>query len=116
MINWLKKRQYRHPTTLWSPNKQTETKPFKEFRSNLIYPIGSIPGRPEAHASNIVAGPCSKELITLYTAWFCGTREGNLDVAIMFATITYTPKPNLDDIVFHYSQPKIIADLPDRAS
>jgi predicted neuraminidase len=101
--------------SVWTAKNPTDPAPFHAIRQEFIYSIGSIPDRPQAHASNIIQGPCSPDKITLYCAWFCGTREGNVDVAILFSIISYQPQTNLGEIKFEYTPPKVIADLPDRA-
>ncbi len=111
--------------TKWEPS------PPQKFFPNVIYPLQSIPGRPSAHASTIVKGPLEDGVQKLYCVWFCGTGEGQLDVAIMLSEITYDPihvlacnSPDPDDFdpfgpnptdLFTYSTPQVIADLPNRA-
>ncbi len=84
----------------------------------FLYPVDSIEGRPEAHASTIIDGGVEGDTQTLYCAWFCGTREGNIDVAIMFSKINYKIPDHIDkstSIEYKYSKPQIIADDPQRA-
>lgn len=94
-----------------------------------LYPIHSIPGRPGAHASQVIAGPIENGEQVLYCTWFCGTGEGHLDSAVMLSEIRYDPRAvlarpatrehdpfePLTDAPFTYSEPRVIADLPNRA-
>ena len=101
-------------------NRQPEEKTFvmqppTSIQQNFLYEIGSIVDRPSAHAANIIEGGFKNGVQTMYTAWFSGTREGNLDVAILFSKITYTPQEDVSEIKFTYSSPKVIADFPDKA-
>jgi predicted neuraminidase len=112
-----------------SKGEEFKPNPPKWLCQNYLYPMHSIEGRPGAHASQIMVGPLKDGVQTLYTVWFCGTGEGNLDVAVMFCEITYRPEevlkmPEVEENdpfepisngLFHYSEPKIIADMPNRA-
>ncbi|MHA1734526.1 MAG: exo-alpha-sialidase [Promethearchaeota archaeon] len=80
-----------------------------------MYKEGSIPGRPEAHASTLVAGPRAGDLQRLFCAWFCGTREGHVDVAILFSTISYDAGSPPSMAQFTYSKPFVVADEPERS-
>ncbi|MHA1819210.1 MAG: exo-alpha-sialidase [Promethearchaeota archaeon] len=98
---------------------------------NHIYPIGSIANRPEAHASSITQLPDKDGYKRLMAVWFCGTKEGHKDVAILKSIITYKVKGNNKDKnniktdenggasgliePIHYSEPEILADVEDRA-
>jgi predicted neuraminidase len=97
----------------------------KQFSSEMIipdflyqkhlYPIDSIPERPQCHAANIIVGKSSAKEITLFCVWFAGSHEGNLDVSILFSEITYEPKSDPKQIKFKYSTPRVVASHPDRA-
>ena len=104
--------------------------PPKWMIRNYLYPMQSLPGRPSAHASQIIVGPLKDGIQTLYSVWFCGSNEGHIDVAVMICKITYKPEEILkcpeveenDDPfeplpkdLFKYSEPKVIADMPNRA-
>ncbi|MHA1682198.1 MAG: exo-alpha-sialidase [Promethearchaeota archaeon] len=88
----------------------------KTIIKNLIYPIGSIPGRPEAHAAHVIAGFQKDGQQILYCTWFSGTKEGNLDVAIMFSECRYNLNSTFPHVTFEYSKPRVIIDIPDRAA
>ncbi|MHA1892323.1 MAG: exo-alpha-sialidase [Promethearchaeota archaeon] len=103
-------------------------KPPKWIVQNYLYPMQSLPGRPSAHASQIIAGELKDGIQKLYVVWFCGTGEGNLDVSIMLSEITYKPEEVLEfppveendpfepvkNSLFTYSEPRVIADMPNR--
>ena len=104
LVNFFKKLLRKGRSTPFIPQ------PPAFLTQNHIYPIGSIEGCPQAHASNIIVGPLQDGIQTLFTAWFCGTREGNRDVAIFFSTIHYQTQTDPKEIFFEYSVPIIIAD------
>ena len=98
------------------PDEKTfVTAPPKSIQQNLIYEVDSIADRPSAHAANIIEGPLKNGVQTMYTAWFSGTAEGNIDVAILFSKITYTPQEDVSKIEFTYFTPVVIADFPGKA-
>jgi predicted neuraminidase len=96
----------------WSPQ------PPRFLRQQFVYALDSIPGRPQAHAANLIAGPPEGGVQPLYCAWFCGTREGNPDVAILFAEGHYQIPAGVEppaDFQVTYGEPRVIADVPDFA-
>jgi hypothetical protein len=95
----------------------------------VVYPINSIPDRSSAHASQFIAGTCQDGIQTLHLVWFGGPGEGNIATRVMYCRISY----NVDEVLqspaieagdpfepknndlFTYSEPWVIASVPDRA-
>lgn len=113
------------------PGTEFVPDPPRYLVQGVVSPIHSIPDRPSAHASTIVAGPREDGEQVLYVVWFSGTGEGRLDVAVLFSEIRYDPDhlracPPVDNAAFDpfesspaglftYSPPRPVADLPNRA-
>lgn len=87
------------------------------FYKSHIYPVDSIEGRPQAHASTLTQIADKDNNIRIKTAWFCGTKEGAKDVAILSSTISYPRKiyTSGEPAPVIYSKPEVIADHPDKA-
>jgi len=94
-----------------------------------IYPIGSIPDRPSAHASQFIAGTCQDGTQVLHLVWYGGPGEGNIATRVMYCRISYSVdevlqcpvieagdpfEPKSNDL-FTYSEPRVIASVPERA-
>nr|MDO8115075.1 sialidase family protein [Candidatus Sigynarchaeota archaeon] len=111
------------------PPKEVATRP-RWLVQNYFYPIGTLPGRSSAHASQAIAGVLQGGVQTLHVVWFGGSGEGKIDTRVMYSRITYKPaellscplvKPNddpfepLNNDFFTYSVPRVIGSVPNRA-
>ncbi|MHA1371927.1 MAG: exo-alpha-sialidase [Promethearchaeota archaeon] len=71
---------------LWIP------RPPRILYQNVMWPMGSTPERPSAHASSIILGPLKDGVQTLYSTFHWGPGEGMLGTGHGLIKITYNPK------------------------
>nr|MBD3186725.1 hypothetical protein [Candidatus Bathyarchaeota archaeon] len=116
-----------------TPNgERWRARPPAFLYQNVMWPMGSTPGKPSAHASSIIKGPLEDGIQTLYSTFHWGPGEGQLgeihalvriwydvDRALKFARdhrrypadpADFDPFEPNENPMFNYDGPHVIAD------